>query len=465
MKIRKSFVVVLAALVSMLGMAETATVDGLLWQYSVSDGKATVEKLLTSGVENVVIPGEINGCKVVTIGNEAFSRDTVIKSVVIPEGVTVIGDYAFYSCQVLMDAKLPSTLKRIENCAFYDSYLRQISLPFGLEYLGPSALNMRNQSYSHIIVEGSSLSIASTAFGEDGSLNPVVEFLGHVPQGLCNTRLCNMPAFRGLWISYPQKYAEEWTAVVPQQRFAGYVPENPCKVSVISKMRENAPTIMDVKVTPVSTKSEVKIRPVAFLNGVISLANVVKVKTFAEGTETVVQNSVKANQESVFSWDVAADLTDKVAKLKMDVMCIEGDVIPLELVTIPASSGHLTMTISRNEIAPTHVRDALLWLMADKTKDVKVRVAGSHSSGHWKAYFSLEKDERQIVGWYLDGIDDSHLKRAYEGGHDLDFGANVAVRNFVLEELGYTILEGDDLEYARKMTGLKLENGPYVKMK
>ena len=466
MKIRKLFVAVLAALVSMLGMAETATVDGLLWQYSVSDGKATVEKLLTPGVENVVIPGEINGCKVVTIGEKAFYQNENIRTVVIPEGVTVVGGQAFLECVNLLDAKLPSTLKRIENSAFCDSYLRRICLPFGLEYLGLSALNMRSRSCSHIIVEGSSLNIASTAFGADDSFNLVVEFLDRVPQGLCNTRLCNMSTFRETWISYPRKYADEWMAVVPQQRFAGYVPENPCKVSVISKMRENAPTIMDVKVTPVSTKSEVKIRPVAFLNGVISFANVVKVKTFAEGTETVVQNPVKANQESVFSWNVAADLTDKVAKLKMDVMCIEEDVIQLEFVTIPASSGHLAMTISRNVIAPTRICDALLWLMADKTKDVKVRVTESDGTGNGlrKVDFSVEKDERKIDGWFT-YVNDIQLKKAYEGGYDLNFGTSVTVKKFVLEELGYTILEGDDLEYARKMTGLKLENGPYVKMK
>ena len=252
------------------------------------------------------------------------------------------------------------------------------------------------------------------------------------------------------------------------EKFAGYVPENNCTVAVLSKMRENVPTIMDVKVTPVSTKAEVKIRPVAFRNGINSFGNVVKVKTFVDGTGSVVQNPVKANQENVFSWNVAADLTDKVAKLKMDVMCVEDDVIPLELVSIPASSGHVAMTISRNVISPARIRDGLMWLLAAPSGDIRFDVTRFKDSvGDYYVNTVLLKGETVILGDRVSWPEDFELdfESVRNGLKDLNVCSRPNVERFVLEELGYTILEGDDLEYARKMTGLKLENGPYVKMK
>lgn len=54
----------------------------------------------TGDVENVVIPSTISGLRVAVIGEEAFNGKK-IRSVVIPDTVTEIGDKAFYcSCQV-----------------------------------------------------------------------------------------------------------------------------------------------------------------------------------------------------------------------------------------------------------------------------------------------------------------------------------------------------------------------------
>lgn len=451
MKLHKSFVAVLMAMVSMLGMAETATVDGLLWQYSVSEGKAAIEKLLTPGVENVVIPSEINGIKVVAIGDEAFKENEDVRFLHVSEGVLDIGKKAFQRCKNLLDAKFPNSLKRIGDFAFYDCPLRYVRLPSEFEFVGYDAFDSNNGYARYLVVEGSSLS------GKGAQFNGVVEFLDHVP---VDFQIADLDS---RYISYPKKYADEWRTVVPPERFAGYVPESSCKVSVSSKMRENAPTIMDVKMTPISTRAEVKIRPVAFRNGINSFGNVIKVKTFVDGTGSVVQNPVKANQEGAFSWNVAADLTDKVAKLKMDVMCVEDEVIPLELVSIPASSEHVAMTISRNEISPMRIRDAVMWLLSSPTGDVRVDVK---KDGDYNVRVSFRKGEELIYGGTVlctSAMCDS--RSVCDGARDLSFCSIIEVKKFVLKELGYTILEGDDLEYARKMTGLKLENGPYVKMK
>ena len=61
---------------------------------------------------NVLLPENVK-----TIEAGAFA-DSQLKSIVIPEGVESIGDYAFYNCPKLEDVVLPSTLRVIGKGAF-----------------------------------------------------------------------------------------------------------------------------------------------------------------------------------------------------------------------------------------------------------------------------------------------------------------------------------------------------------
>lgn len=57
----------------------------------------------------------------------------------IPEGVEVVRSKAFYKCLDLTDIVLPSTLKSIEEKAFFRCNLKSITLPDGLEFIGKDA--------------------------------------------------------------------------------------------------------------------------------------------------------------------------------------------------------------------------------------------------------------------------------------------------------------------------------------
>lgn len=57
----------------------------------------------------------------------------------IPEGVERIRSKAFYKCSDLKEIKLPSTLKTIEEKAFFLCDLKEIILPDGLETIGKDA--------------------------------------------------------------------------------------------------------------------------------------------------------------------------------------------------------------------------------------------------------------------------------------------------------------------------------------
>ena len=65
----------------------------------------------------IVIPSEIYGDPVVGIGDFAFSWSE-LTSVVIPEGVIYIDEYAFSGCESLVSVSLPSTMETIGTAAF-----------------------------------------------------------------------------------------------------------------------------------------------------------------------------------------------------------------------------------------------------------------------------------------------------------------------------------------------------------
>ena len=61
----------------------------------------------------IIIPSEIDGMKVTTIGNAAFKGCSSLTSITIPEGVTNIGIYAFSECSALESIKIPKSLTSI----------------------------------------------------------------------------------------------------------------------------------------------------------------------------------------------------------------------------------------------------------------------------------------------------------------------------------------------------------------
>ena len=92
----------------------------------------------TVKVKSVVIPegvteignGAFYGCEnlvnvkipksVTLIGANAFNGCSNIKEITIPDSVTSIGDCAFYGCSGLKEITIPPSVKKIGTCAFYD---------------------------------------------------------------------------------------------------------------------------------------------------------------------------------------------------------------------------------------------------------------------------------------------------------------------------------------------------------
>ena len=92
--------------------------------------------------------------------------------VVIPEGVTEIGESAF-SCSYMPSVRLPSTLKKIEKQAFmYAHNLTKITLPDGLETIGDEAFSGCHLKNA-VVLPASIKSIGKKAFDRIGRFTEI----------------------------------------------------------------------------------------------------------------------------------------------------------------------------------------------------------------------------------------------------------------------------------------------------
>jgi BspA type Leucine rich repeat region (6 copies) len=84
----------------------------------------------------VTIPDTITGYPVTTIGYDAFANNNNLTSVTIPDGVTSIQDYAFYSCN-LDSITIGTNVTSIGNYAFADdNYLTGVTIPDSVTNIG-----------------------------------------------------------------------------------------------------------------------------------------------------------------------------------------------------------------------------------------------------------------------------------------------------------------------------------------
>lgn len=113
---------------------ELVTEDG--YEYTVlEDG--TVEITGYTGTDTeLVIPSEIEGKSVTSIGGYAFYNNNKLTSIRISDNVTNIGRAAFYACQDLTSINFPDSLTSIGEAAFYHSSLTSIIIPKNVTSIG-----------------------------------------------------------------------------------------------------------------------------------------------------------------------------------------------------------------------------------------------------------------------------------------------------------------------------------------
>ena len=132
-KMRRT-VLLLSLLLPLFAVADTETVDGITWTYSVYSGKAFLSSgtipRTTSG--SVTIPATLGGFPVTSIGNFTFSGCSGLTAVTIPDGVTSIGNSIFNSCSKLKSVTIPNSVENVSSSAFSGSALESVFIPDSL---------------------------------------------------------------------------------------------------------------------------------------------------------------------------------------------------------------------------------------------------------------------------------------------------------------------------------------------
>ena len=88
-----------------------------------------------TSLTDIVLPASL-----ITIDTEAFRGCTMLTSVTIPDGVTDIGSYAFASCSALTKISLPDSVVVIGDRAFFDCpLLKSVTVPASVTVIGEYA--------------------------------------------------------------------------------------------------------------------------------------------------------------------------------------------------------------------------------------------------------------------------------------------------------------------------------------
>ena len=369
-----------------------------------------------NSLTSVVFPESLTA-----IGTSAFEGCSSLTSVIIPEGVTTIESQTFSGCSSLTSVIIPEGVTTIESQTF-SGCSALTSVVFGCS------------SLTSVVIPEGVTSIGGGAFHDCSSLTSL-QLQGPPPEGASG-----LAQYQDAIIYFPQKYGAAWEQVLEKAhktRFtvADVLVINRAKVDVRAEM--TTPKTMKVSYTVTSDLPSVKVRAVAFKDGVRSFANIVPVRT-GEGVPK--GDSVKTNVEHTFVWDVASDWDTDLDKVAVEIL-VQGEtgtLLPQEQITIPATETHKAMTITRNVLKEPWLFDALVWCVAEgdeqlQNKDGRVSVGG----------VDIAFEDKLPTGTSWDGAYNSGWKREA-----------TALLNYLYGKMGYKVLAGEDLAYAENATRL-----------
>ena len=141
-------------------------------------------------------------------------------------------------------------------------------------------------------------------------------------------------------------------------------PPNP---QVLSAAMRDGTTIMDItfRVDDLDDAT-VKVRALAFVDGVRSFANVLRPSSFVEGTGANLGDTIQSNTDHTLAWDVGADWDIDLGQVKFEILAMDGrGLLAFDWITIPAAGGEPELTISKDSPTNSAVLDALFWQYAD----------------------------------------------------------------------------------------------------
>lgn len=182
--------------------------DSNLFKVKVTGDSCIITKYTGSDISQVIIPARIHEKSVTGIGMLAFSWQTALTKVIIPNSVTEIGLGAFLGCAKLSSITVPKSVTRIKPKAFeYTPWLKKLGdyaivnkilvayqgldknvvVPEGVSAIGEGAFS--NNNLECVIIPEGVTSIGISAFSGCENLSSII-----IPEGVTDI---GSFAFRG----------------------------------------------------------------------------------------------------------------------------------------------------------------------------------------------------------------------------------------------------------------------------
>ena len=152
----------------------------------------------------LTIPSEINGKKVLSIGESAFRNYVDAENIVLPSDLATICDSAFYGCGAVYQLTIPNSVKSIGSMAFHScSNMYDLNLGTGVTNIGSMAFYQCTSlgRFSKVKIPSNVLSIEANAFNissVNNSLNNIefsegLEYIGQEAFSHINAAVINLP--------------------------------------------------------------------------------------------------------------------------------------------------------------------------------------------------------------------------------------------------------------------------------
>lgn len=175
---KKWLLVILLAMLALVltGCGGEKATSAAFFEYIVTPDDTITIYAYTGNEMKVVIPSRIDGKKVTCIGFSDGSYG-IMSSVLIPDGVTEIGEKAFKDCKTLTDIVIPNSVTYIGDQAFNGcENLVSITLPESVTHFNPTFANAKFES---ITLPKGTTGIGAFAFYKCTQLKEIV-----IPNGV-----------------------------------------------------------------------------------------------------------------------------------------------------------------------------------------------------------------------------------------------------------------------------------------